>query len=285
MNQSIARRQQRRRGVPSVGVILLGFVVLASFVGPLLYTTSSTELIGSPLTGPTIDHPLGTDAFGRDVLARTLAGGRIDLAVALFAVSIPFVAGTLIGIASGLRANTLVDRVLMRLVDAMLAFPFPILILALAVVFADVGQVWFLSGGVTAMLLAFFATSWTVYARIARAETISLSNSDFIVAARVSGLSTWTIQRRHVLPNVLPATFTYAISDSILVLGVVAALPFLGAGVQPPAAEWGSILYEGRGVMITAPWIVAGPAVAMALTGVAIRLIGRNSRWIEGQQS
>jgi peptide/nickel transport system permease protein len=228
---------------------------------------------------------LGTDAFGRDVLARTLQGGRIDLAVALLAVTVPFLTGTLIGVASGLRANSLLDRALMRLVDAMLAFPFPILILALAVIFADLGQVGFVPGGVAAMLLAFYAANWSVYARIARAETVALSARDFVVAARVSGLTTWTIQRRHVLPNVVPATFTYALSDAVIVIGVVAALPFLGAGVQLPTAEWGNILYEGRGVMTSAPWIVLGPGAALALTGTGIRLIGRRSRWIEGQQS
>ncbi len=277
--------ERRRLRLPSAGVLLLGFVVVACVFGPLVYTTSSTELVSNPLAAPTLQHPLGTDAFGRDVLARTLHGGRIDLAVALLAVTIPFLTGTLIGVMSGLRANSLLDRALMRLVDAMLAFPFPILILALAVVFGDVGRVGFVPGGVLAMLLAFYVANWAVYARIARAETLALSERDFVVAARVSGLKTWTIQRRHVLPNVLPATFTYVLSDAVLVIGVVAALPFLGAGVQPPTAEWGTILYEGRGVMTTAPWIVLGPGIALALTGAGIRLIGRRSRWIEGQQS
>ncbi|MBN6054902.1 ABC transporter permease, partial [Nonomuraea sp. RK-328] len=281
----VAFATSRRLSTMTAGHFLLLAIVAACALGPFIYTTSSTELVGLPLSAPSWDHPLGTDAFGRDVLARTLEGGRVDLVIALLAVTVPFLTGTLLGIVSGLAAGSWLDRLLMRVVDAMLAFPFPILILALAVTFGDLGQVLFLPSGVAAMLVAFYAANWSVYARIARGETLALRERDFVVAARLSGLSAWTIQRRHIFPNVVPATFTYALSDVVVVIGVVASLPFLGAGVQPPAPEWGSIIYEGRTVISQAPWVCLGPGLAIVITGLSVRLIGRNSRWIEGPRA
>ncbi len=284
MTAATATAARRTPTAGAVGVGLLAFIVLACAVGPLLHGVSSTDLVGAPLSPPSPAHPLGTDAFGRDVLARTLEGGRVDLVVMVLAASVPLLTGTVIGTFSGLAAGTWVDRVLMRLVDALLAFPFTILILALAVAFDGVGGFLFLPEGVPAVLVAFYLTNWAGYARIARGEALSLRQRDFVVAARVSGLRGWTILRRHVLPNVLPATVTYALSDAVVVIGVVASLPFLGAGVRPPSPEWGSIVYEGRAAVSQAPWICLGPGVAILLTGLAIRLIGRHSRWIEGQR-
>lgn len=260
------------------GTVLLGFTVAVCVLGPLLITTSTTDFVGVPLSSPSPAHPFGTDAFGRDVFIRTLAGGRLDLGVAFVGVAVPLLVGTLIGIASGLVAGSLLDRVVMRTVDAILAFPFNILILALAVVMGQSTTFWFLPAGVPGILVALFLTSWSVYARIARGETLSIRQRDFLVAAQVSGLTWWTVVRRHIYPNVLPATLTYALSDAVLVIGVIAALPFLGAGVQPPTPEWGSIIYDGRSVLSDAPWVCLGPGAFIVLTGIAVRLMGQGSR-------
>jgi ABC-type dipeptide/oligopeptide/nickel transport system permease subunit len=260
------------------GAALLGGIIALCVVGPLLISTSTTGFGGLPLSGPSFAHPFGTDAFGRDVFIRVLVGGRIDLGVAFIGVTVPLLVGTVIGIASGLVAGSLLDRVIMRTVDAILAFPFNILILALAVVLGQSTTFWILPAGVPGILVALFLTSWSVYARIARGETLSLRQRDFLVAARVSGLSWWTIVRRHIFPNVLPATLTYALSDAVLVIGVIAALPFLGAGVQPPTPEWGSIIYDGRSVLSEAPWVCFGPGLFIVCTGIAVRLMGQGSR-------
>jgi peptide/nickel transport system permease protein len=262
----------------AAGAALLGGIVALCVVGPLFVTMSTTEFGAIPLSGPSPAHPFGTDAFGRDVFIRTLVGGRIDLGVAFIGVVVPLLLGTVIGIASGLVAGSLLDRVVMRMVDAILAFPFNILILALAVVLGQSTTFWILPAGVPGILVALFLTSWSVYARIARGETLSLRQRDFLVAARVSGLSWWTIVRRHIFPNVLPATLTYALSDAVLVIGVIAALPFLGAGVQPPTPEWGSIIYDGRSVLSEAPWVCFGPGLFIVCTGIAVRLMGQGSR-------
>jgi ABC-type dipeptide/oligopeptide/nickel transport system permease subunit len=268
----------RRNRTFAAGAILLGAVVTLCVLAPLFITTSTTDFVGLPLSGPSVAHPFGTDAFGRDVFIRTLVGGRLDLGVAFIGVVVPLLAGTVIGVASGLVAGSLLDRILMRTVDAILAFPFNILILALAVVLGQSTTFWFLPAGVPGILVALFLTSWSVYARIARGETLALRERDFLVAARVSGLSWWTIVRRHIFPNVLPSTLTYALSDAVLVIGVIAALPFLGAGVQPPTPEWGSIIYDGRSVLSDAPWVCLGPGLFIVCTGIAVRLMGQGSR-------
>ncbi|ULN48237.1 ABC transporter permease [Mycolicibacterium goodii] len=262
----------------AAGAVLLGTIVALCVLAPLVLTTSTTDFVGVPLSAPSPTHPFGTDAFGRDVFSRTLVGGRLDLGVAFIGVVVPLLVGTVIGIASGLVAGSLLDRVVMRTVDAILAFPFNILILALAVVLGQSTTFWFLPAGVPGILVALFLTSWSVYARIARGETLALRERDFLVAARVSGLSWWTIVRRHIFPNVLPATLTYALSDAVLVIGVIAALPFLGAGVQPPTPEWGSIIYDGRSVLSEAPWVCLGPGLFIVCTGIAVRLMGQGSR-------
>jgi ABC-type dipeptide/oligopeptide/nickel transport system permease subunit len=262
----------------TAGATLLGIIVALCVLVPLFVETSTTDFVGIPLSGPSLSHPFGTDAFGRDVFIRTIVGGRLDLGVAFIGVLVPLLLGTTIGIASGLVAGSLLDRVVMRTVDAILAFPFNILILALAVVLGQSTTFWFLPAGVPGILVALFLTSWSVYARIARGETLSLRQRDFLVAARVSGLSWWTIVRRHIYPNVLPATLTYALSDAVLVIGVIAALPFLGAGVQPPTPEWGSIIYDGRSVLRDAPWVCLGPGLFIVCTGIAVRLMGQGSR-------
>ncbi|MBU8808297.1 ABC transporter permease [Mycolicibacterium goodii] len=262
----------------AAGAVLLGTIVALCVLAPLVLTTSTTDFVGVPLSAPSPTHPFGTDAFGRDVFSRTLVGGRLDLGVAFIGVVVPLLVGTVIGIASGLVAGSLLDRVVMRTVDAILAFPFNILILALAVVLGQSTTFWFLPAGVPGILVALFLTSWSVYARIARGETLALRERDFLVAARVSGLSWWTIVRRHIFPNVLPATLTYALSDAVLVIGVIAALPFLGAGVQPPTPEWGSIIYDGRSVLREAPWVCLGPGLFIVCTGIAVRLMGQGSR-------
>lgn len=275
-------KKQRWAFLLAVGGLAL--IVLACVLLPFTKPYGPNDFVGMPFAPPSWDMPFGTDQFGRDVFLRSLAGGQIDLLVAVIGVTIPLTIGTAIGVFSGYRAGTWIDAVIMRIVDAILAFPFTILILALAVILgADV--TWgFLPPGLPALFIALFITSWTVYARIARAETLSLRSRDFVVAAEVSGLRKWTIVVRHLVPNVLPATITYALSDAVLLIGVTASLPFLGAGVQPPTAEWGGIIYDGRPYLASAPWVSLGPGLMLIITGVLIRVAGQNLRIVRGDE-
>ncbi|MGW9438076.1 ABC transporter permease [Streptomyces sp. NPDC055607] len=277
-------RSPRRRFDPAfvAGATIILVIATACAVWPAVSGVSTTGFVAAPLQPPSLSHPFGTDDYGRDVFVRTLAGGRIDLSVAAVGVTVPLVFGTVVGIVSGMLAGSWADRVIMRVVDAILAFPFTILILALSVVIGPSWHLWGLPAGVPSILVALFVTSWSVYARLARGETLSIRQRDFIVAARVTGLGRWTVIHRHVLPNALPATLTYALSDVVLVVGVIAALPFLGAGVQPPTPEWGGIIYDGRSLLGQAPWISLCPGAVLVLTGLGVRLMGQGSRVLRG---
>lgn len=258
-----------------VGCVLLGLIVVLSIVVPLVSPYATDAFVASPLESPSWSHPFGTDAFGRDVMTRTFAAGRVDLFVAAVGVAVPLVMGTLIGVVSGAARRRWVDTALMRLVDAILAFPFIILVLALVVVIGPTRKIGPLPAGLPSLFVAVFATSWAVYARLARGQVLSLRQREFVVAARLLGYSKWRIVRRHLMPNVFATTATYAVSDVVLIIVLTASLPFLGAGVQPPAPEWGSIMFEGGSLLATAPWISLAPGVMLALTGLAVSLIAR----------
>ena len=147
----------------------------------------------------------------------------------------------------------------MRLVDAIIAFPGVILILALVVVIGPNRTLGPLPAGLPSLFAALFAAGWALYARLARGEVLALRNRDFVTATRLLGYSNTRIVTRHLLPTVIRTTATYAVADAILVIITTASLAFLGAGVQPPTAEWGAIMYEGRSVLATAWWVSTMP--------------------------
>jgi peptide/nickel transport system permease protein len=268
---AVLRRFSGRRTSLWFGVGLIAAIVLLCIVVPLVWPYSTDEL-GAPLQSPSFSHPFGTDAVGRDVFVRTFAGGRIDLGVAVAGVGTSLVVGTLIGILAGISARW-VDGTVMRLVDAFIAFPFLILALMLVVVIGPDRSVAFLPTGLPATFVAIVAVGWAWYARLARGEALSLRSRDYVVAARLLGFSTPRIVLRHLLPSVVRVTGTYAVGDAILAVIVVASLAFLGAGVQPPTPEWGSLMFEGRGYLGSAWWITVFPGVILALTGIALSLV------------
>ncbi|EGG79303.1 Dipeptide transport system permease protein dppC [Gluconacetobacter sp. SXCC-1] len=209
-------------------------------------------------------HPLGTDAVGRDILSRIAYGGRTTLMVAMAAVMLGSVMGTTAGIMSGFMGG-LVDQALMRIVDMQLAFP--LMMLALLVV-AVLGP----STGNVIVVLAL--TSWTRYARIIRAQVLSLREREFVLSARAVGASSWWIMSRHILPNVLTPALVVATLELARIIIMIAALSFLGLGVQPPAPDWGQILAEGRVYISTAWWVVTFPGLAIVLSVLGINLFG-----------
>lgn len=262
----------RRRSLIA-GVVLLTVIVVLCAIVPVISRYSPDALVATPDQPPSTAHLFGTDSFGRDLFVRVFAAGRIDLFVALVGVAVPLVMGTLIGTVVAGSARRWPDVITMRIIDAIVAFPFVILVLALVVVFGVDRTVGPLPAGLPSLFVAIFLTSWALYARLARAQTLALRNREFIDAARLLGFSHSRIVRRHLLPTVFKTTATYAVSDAILIIIVTASLPFLGAGVQPPTPEWGAIMYEGRTVIQTAWWIIVFPGIALALTGLAASLI------------
>jgi len=252
---------------------MLGVIVVLCLVIPIVWPDSPDSLVAAPYQAPSLRHPFGTDSVGRDVFVRTFAGGRIDLIVAAVVVGASLAIGTLLGTLSGASRHRAVDTFLMRLVDAVIAFPFVILILVLVVLIGPDRKIGPMPAGLPATVIAFLLVGWAYYARLARAQTLALRQSDFVVAARILGYSQPRIIVRHLAPGVARVTAAYAVGDAILAVVVIASLAFLGAGVQPPTPEWGNIMYEGRAFIATAWWITVAPGVLLAVTGVALSLV------------
>ena len=247
------------------GVILAAALVLTVVVGPHLVPHDPEALaLGDKLNGPGPDHWLGTDQFGRDQLARLLEGGRRSLGAGAVVLVAVMVLSLAVGVTAGMCGGA-VDAVLMRVVDVLLAFP-P-LVLALAVVGA-------LGPGFDHLLLALTMSSWAYSARLVRVMAASARARPDVVAARLAGIPWPRVVAGHVIPGVaaqLAVVATLNLGDVIL---GIAALSFLGLGVQPPAAEWGAMLTDSRLYFSTAPWLLAAPAVAIFLSVMAANLIG-----------
>jgi peptide/nickel transport system permease protein len=216
------------------------------------------------LARPSSSHLLGTDDLGRDVWARLLYAGRIDLALGVAAVIAPFVLGTILGLLAGYLGGW-VDALIMRVLDVVVAFPFYVLVIA--IVFA-------LGAGVRSIFTAITAVAWVSYTRIVRGEVLVAKRIGYVQAARAAGLSTPRILLRHLTPNVLTQALIYAMSDIVMTILAIVTLGYLGLGVQPPTPEWGSMMDSGQTYISIHPLLVTAPGIAVVVTGLALSLIG-----------
>jgi peptide/nickel transport system permease protein len=269
--QKMTRSRTTRELV--MGSTIFGIVVLMCALVPIFSPYSPTRLASRPFLSPSLAHLFGTDEYGRDVFVRVFAGGRLDIAAGILIVVISAVLGSVIGTFSGATRAGWLDSVLMRIVDGVIAFPFIILVVTIAVIIGFGRSLGPLPAGVPAVSAAIILVDWTIYARLARNETKLLREREFVLAARLSGYSQGRILRRHLMPGVRMTTASYAVSDFILVVVAIASLSFIGVGVQPPSPEWGAIMYEGRPYISTAWWITITPGLVLAVTGVAVALI------------
>jgi peptide/nickel transport system permease protein len=260
------RSTVRRRMTLIVGLAMLGIAIVAVIAAPLLVSQSPTTIDAlHPLSSPlTAGHLLGTDQFGRDVLARILYGGRIDLAIAFGATSVTLVGGTIIGLVAGYVGGR-VDAVLMRLVDLFFAFPFLVLIIAIVAM---------LGPSIFNMFIAIWITSWVSYARIMRAQTIVAKKQQYVLAARALGYRPTRVMFRHILPNVASAVIIFSMVDAVGNIILAASLGFLGLGAQPPAPEWGTMISDGQNFILSSWWLATLPGLAVVFVGVAFSLIG-----------
>jgi peptide/nickel transport system permease protein len=255
-----------------VGVTIIGIIIVGCAVIPVLWSYGPDKIVAPALQSPSLHHPFGTDTIGRDVFLRTAAGGRIDILAATSAVVLAALIGSLVGITAAYSGRW-VDAILMRIVDAVIAFPFMVLVLAIVLLFGPTATFGPLPPGLPSLLFALIVTDWVIYARLGRAQTLTLRQREFVVAAQLLGYSRRRIIGRHLLPNVVGAIGAYAVADTVLQVVVIASLPFLGAGVQPPTAEWGAIMFGGSTVIATAWWVTLLPGAVLALTGVALSMV------------
>lgn len=262
----------RRRDLPALaglGVIAVA-VVVAAFAPALAPSDPVKNRLLDRLTPPmwaqggSPRHPLGTDTLGRDVLSRLLHGARISLTVGLAAVLVAGVVGVGLGLVAGYRGGW-ADDLLMRLGDIQLAFP--VLLLGVAVISV-------LGASLINMILVLGASGWVTYARIARGETLSLKERDFVAAARALGAPARHVVVRHLLPNVLPSLMVVATFSVARTIIAEASLSFLGLGLPPPAPSWGAMLDEGRNYVTTGWWLALFPGLAILLLVLAINLCG-----------
>jgi ABC-type dipeptide/oligopeptide/nickel transport system permease subunit len=235
-----------------------GCASLLAPAGPLAADTSRTFLPPGP------GWLLGTDFLGRDVLARILWGGRSTLGMGLLALAVAVGAGLPVGLVAGTFGGW-VDVLLMRLVDALLAFPG--LLLAMAIVAL-------LGPGVSAVAVAVGVAAAPAYARVARSAALEVRVQPYVEAARAVGCTPWRIVVRHVLPNAAAPLVAFAATQLGWVLLNGAALTFLGLGAPPGTPEWGAMLAEGRGYLRDAPWVSTFPGLALTLTVLAANLVG-----------
>ncbi len=264
--RSVSRRASFRLNPTLIaGLTLLGLIVLAAICAPLLTPWDPIQQdLTKSLAAPGNGHLLGTDQLGRDVFTRLLYGARVDLRVGALAVLFPFVIGGTLGLLAGWFGGWF-DAVLMRIVDIVVAFPFFVLVIAL--VFA-------LGSGTSSIYIAITLVGWVAYARIVRSEVQLAKEQEYAIAARASGLPTYRILLRHLVPNVILQAFVFSMSDIVLSILAIVTLGYLGLGVPPPTPDWGSMILEGQGFILTKWYLAAVPGLAVVITGLSLALIG-----------
>ena len=284
-----AWRRLRKNRLAVAGLIIVGFVVLASLVGPPIiewttgytydYIPRDSTLIRAmpPLTAPDGSlswiHPMGTDNAGRDILARVLLGGRISLMVGLISTLVSLVIGVTYGATAGYLGGRM-DDLMMRVVDVLYALPYMMIVIVLLAMFG--GQSPF--GQLILLFISLGAVSWLTTARIVRGQVISLKNQEFVLAARATGVSAFRIVARHLVPNTLGPVIVYATLTIPSVMLLEAFLSFLGIGVQAPLASWGSLAADGIQNIAIFPWQLICPGVTMAVTLFSLNFLGDGLR-------
>lgn len=253
-----------------LGLAIVALLVVVAAFAPWIATHDPYEqnLTQRLLPPGGAGHWLGTDEFGRDIFSRVVYGARITLMIVVLVAAIAAPIGLIVGTASGYLGGW-VDAVLMRITDVFLAFPS--LILALAFVAA-------LGPGIENAIIAIALTAWPPYARMARAETLTIRSSDYIAVARMQGAGTWRILLGHVMPLCIASVIVRVTLDMAGIILTAAGLGFLGLGAQPPMAEWGAMISAGRRYVLDQWWVATIPGIAIILVSLAFNLLGDGLR-------
>ncbi|HDG61434.1 MAG: D-ala-D-ala transporter subunit [Thermotoga sp. 4484_232] len=259
----------RKNKLAMIGtVIILGFIIVAIFAPVLAPYDPYQQNLHNRLAPPSREHLLGTDQFGRDVLSRIIWGTRIELKIIFLVTVISTAIGTIIGLISGYFGGA-VDEILMRITDMFLAFPSLVLAMAFAAA---------LGPSLTNAIIAISVITWTVYARLVRAETMKIKSTLYIEAIRALGAGTFRILFLHILPmTISPILVQMTLRMGTIIL-TAAGLGFLGLGAQPPTPEWGAMVSDGRLYMMNAWWISTFSGLAIALVVLGFNLLGDGIR-------
>lgn len=247
------------------GLLILGTLILLGLLAPVIAPHDPVKQdVDNILVAPgNATHLLGSDQLGRDTLSRLLYAIRNDILIALGAIILPFLIGTLIGVVAGYRGGW-TDAVLVGIVDVIIAFP--ILVLLIALVFA-------LGPGVKTIIIAVAAIDWVVYARLARTSARREAAMEYVMAAQVGGISTPRILLRHIIPNLISQSVVYAMSDAVLVILFITTLGFLGLGIPPPAPDLGTMIAEGQAYIGSQWWLAVIPGAAIIVIAFGLSLI------------
>ena len=259
----------RRNPLAMAGLIVVVLLLALSLLAPVLATHNpNIQDLANRLQPWSAQHWLGTDELGRDVYSRLLYGGRITLGMVVAVVVLVAPLGLVVGCIAG-YAGGIWDRILMRVTDVFLAFPR--LILALAFVAA-------LRPGVESAVIAIALTAWPPYARLARAETLTIRRTDYIAAVRLSGASPIRVVLRHVAPMCIPSLTVRVTLDMASIILTAAGLGFLGLGAQPPLPEWGTMIATARRFVLEQWWVPVIPGIAIFVASLAFNLLGDGLR-------
>jgi peptide/nickel transport system permease protein len=252
----------------AAGAVVLLALALAGAAAPLLAPDPDATDLGARLAPPRAGHVLGQDSLGRDLLARVLHGARVSLAVSAAVVALSLLVGVSLGATAGYFGGWL-DEALARVIDVLLAFPGLLLAIALAAV---------LGPSLVNVVLALSLLGWTGYARLARAEVAALRRREFVQAAEALGARPARVVLRHLLPAAAPVLLVQATFGLAGAIVAESSLSFLGLGAPPPLASWGAMIDEARPFLLVAPRVVVWPGIALALTVLALQLLGDGLR-------
>jgi peptide/nickel transport system permease protein len=277
---SDAWRQFRRHRLAMAGLVTLALLLLATAVGPLVWRVPADALdYAAGLQPPSAQHPFGTDDLGRDLLARTLLGGRVSMTVGVVAMLIAVTVGTLVGAVSGFFGGT-TDNLLMRLTDMFLALPaLPLLLLATFLFRDPLRKAFGPELGIFLLIVCLIGSlNWMVLARLVRASFLSLKQKEFVEAARCLGASGGRLMGQHILPNSLGPIIVAATIGVGAAIITESALSFLGLGFPPDTPTWGRLLYDAQNYLDLAPWWAIFPGMLIFLTVLSINYIGDGLR-------
>ena len=258
------RRAARARLAPFGAAVMLLAITVALLAPVVAPYNPLKQNLNNTLARPDWTHLMGTDNVGRDVFSRMVYGTRVSLVAGFGSVVIAVLVGGLLGLLAG-YAGGRVDNLVMRMMDAVLSFPPLVLALALGAV---------LGAGLTGVVIALGVVYTPTFARLMRGQVLSITAREYVDAARALGAPGWRIAWSHVLPNATAPIVVQASLSVAFAILAEASLSFLGLGIQPPAASWGSMINAGRGYLQQAPWIVFGPGAALFITVVGLNFVG-----------